>query len=427
MKQLGTIKIYKRTQPGWLIWALLIMPFLYGMLFDLFHIPNAVKYVLDIIWILLALYLVLKVKESGSMHRTIRPFYLWILAFFLFTLCAYVANFQSVFYYLWGVRNNFRFYIAFLAFATFLSCRDVEAFFKIFDWLFWINAVVTVVQYFGLGLFGDWLGGIFGTEKGGNSYTNMFYVIMAVKTIVFYLNKREPLHSCVAKCMTLLVLAALAELKFFYVEFLLIIMLAILVSDFSWRKCFITVGGLAGTLLGVYLLTIIFPQSSDFFSLEAMLDIAASEKGYTSSGDINRLTAVPIISERFLKSTSQKLIGLGLGNCDYAGVDFLTTPFYQKYSYLNYAWFSISMNFLETGYLGMILFFGFFILVILCAAKLQKTAKANRTYCQIAIIMAVCCVAIAFYNVSLHTEAGYMAYFILSLPFLKRQAEQSIS
>lgn len=42
-------------------------------------------------------------------------------------------------------------------------------------------------------------------------------------------------------------------------------------------------------------------------------------------------------------------------------------------------------------------------------------------YCQMGKIMAVMSVIMIFYNGALRTEAGYMMYFVLSLPFIRRE------
>ena len=39
-------------------------------------------------------------------------------------------------------------------------------------------------------------------------------------------------------------------------------------------------------------------------------------------------------------------------------------------------------------------------------------------------IFAICCILIAIYNSSLRMEAGYMAYFVLALPFVESAKPQ---
>ena len=71
--------------------------------------------------------------------------------------------------------------------------------------------------------------------------------------------------------------------------------------------------------------------------------------------------------------------------------------------------------------MGLAFFFGFFVMVFILSRKAAKEKGSNQMCCHIASILAVCCVLVAIYNVSLRTEAGYMAYFVLALPFVGRK------
>jgi len=418
MRLSGVIRIKRRTQPEWLLWLIFVMPFLFGTLFNLLRLPMTLKYLLDVAWVFLILYLIRGAQKDSSRKRFDRILGLWIIALLIYTLIAYIANYRSGFYYVWGLRNNFRYYVVFFAVATFIKKSDIQNYWSLLEKLFWVNAVISLVQYLVFGVYGDNLGGLFGTGVGCNAYTNVFFVIISSQSLVWYLNKRESLKRCAAKCAAMFVIAAFAELKFFYIEFILIVVLTVLVTDFSWRKLSVILFGSIGVLLGVYALTFLFPNSAGFFSVDGILKIAASEKGYTSSGDLNRLTAIPIISNRFLKTLPQKLFGLGLGNCDTAGYSFLVSPFYSQYAHLRYQWFSIAFWFLETGYIGLTLFYGFFVVVIVRCLRMKKTDVSDKCCLQTAIIVAFCCMMIAIYNSTLRMEAGYMAYFVLALPFI---------
>ena len=147
--------------------------------------------------------------------------------------------------------------------------------------------------------------------------------------------------------------------------------------------------------------------------------MAVSDKGYTSSGDMNRLTALAMSSELFLESKGEQLTGLGLGNCDYAeGFEFLTTPFYKENSLIHYNWMSTSFVYLEMGIIGLIFYFGFFAVIVVYSGKLTKKHKEDEMYFQLTITVALMSILIGIYNSSLRMEAAYMIYFILSIPFL---------
>lgn len=411
------ITIKKRTQTGWLMWLLILLPFLFGLLNDLLGLPKTVRYTLDIGWLCLLGFLLLKqgMRQSGRISKSA----MWIWLFLLYSLLGSLVQLQSPLFYLWGMRNNFRFYVAYFAFCTFLAADDVEEYLSLFDWLFWLNFAVSLYQYFALGLEGDFLGGIFGTEKGANAYTNVYFLIISSKSIVFYLVKQESLWSCLTKCAAALLVAALAELKFFFAEFALVLVCAILTTGFTLRKLNIILGGTLILLACAELLSAIFPMFDGFFSLSNFWEKATSDKGYTSSGDLNRLTAIPQINELWLTNGWQRMFGLGLGNCDTSGFAFLNTPFFEKYGDYHYTWLSYAMIYLETGWIGLIFYFGFFVLAYLGICKIQKRVQGEAVcYCLISRIMAILCMIISIYNSSLRTEAGYMAYFVLSVPFV---------
>ena len=110
-----TLTIKKRSQPEWLIWLIVVLPFFLGTLNNLLGLPYAIRYILDIVWIMLLIFMYIN-KRPHNMKAEIAL----IITFFVYTLLVYIIQFQSPLYYLWGFRNNFRFFVAFFAFASFL-------------------------------------------------------------------------------------------------------------------------------------------------------------------------------------------------------------------------------------------------------------------------------------------------------------------
>lgn len=416
MDRKNVLIIKKRTQPEWLVWMLIVFPFLLGTLNGLLKLPWAIRYLMDVTWMTLLLFL-LRFKQSVNIKNTGR-LSLWVILFLLYASFVYIVQFQSPFYFLWGTRNNFRFYAAFFSFAAFLTLQDIECYFKLFDKLFWLNVIVSLFQFFALKINQDYLGGIFGAEIGSNGYTSLFFSIAVTKSILFYLEKRETAWECFSKCIAAVIVAAFAELKFFYVEVIVIIVFAVMFTNFTWRKFWVIAGGLAAVSGGAMLLAVVFPEFAGFLSIEYFLKSATSNKGVTSSGDLNRLNAIPRINELWLTNWGQRLFGLGLGNCDTSSFAMVNTPFFEKYGDMHYTWRSYAMMYLECGWIGLIFYFGFFVLVYFAIRKIERRCEGvSKTYCRISRIVAVLCVIIAIYNSSLRTEAGYMAYFVLAIPF----------
>lgn len=411
-----TLKMKNHSQSGWLMWALIMMPFGFGLLNELLGLPWAIKYMLDVAWVLLMVLCALNEKFTCTRHIT--NTFLWSIGFAVYTVLVYLVEFQSPLYYLWGFRNNFRFYAAFIAFCSFLKPNDIKDYLKVFDWLFWVNTGVSLIQYFGFELSGDFLGGIFGAESGSNAFTNLYFLIVICKSVVFCMEKKESLFRCLLKCAASLVVATLAEMKFYFVELLLVVMLAVLFTSFSWRKLWIILGALAAVTLCAAMLASLFPNFSGWFSVEWFLETALSQKGYTGSNDLNRLNAIPQINELWLKNWGQRLFGLGLGNCDTSGFAIVNTPFFERYGDMHYTWLSYAMIYLETGYIGLAFYFGFFVLVYRAIRKMEKKMDGVAlSYCRISRIMCILCAVISVYNASLRAEPGYMAYFVLAIPF----------
>lgn len=412
------IKYRRKKLPEWLVLFILVMPFVLPLLTEVLRLPSLLKYTLDIAWIILLGYM--------CIHRLRIPnkqaFTLWkvTLLFFVLTFVGFLFHYQSIVYYLWGLRNNIRFFVFFFACIFFLSQQSIENYLTFFDKVFWLNIPVVLIQYFVLREHQDNIGGIFGTEVGCNGYMNIFLVIVVAKSVLYFVYKKEKLKICLLKCSIALLIAILSELKMFFVELLLIVFLAMFMTQFTFRKIGIAAMCIAGVFVGARLVSFLFPDFSGWFSLEGIMKIISSEKGYTGRNDINRLTAIAYTLRKFLPTTFDKLFGLGLGNCDHATFYFLTTPFYRTYKWTRYFWFSSSFLAVETGLIGLFVYVSFFVSLFFCADKREKTTNSNLLYCQLAKIMSVLCIVMIAYNSSLRAETAYMMYFVLSLPFARQ-------
>ena len=411
------LAIRKKTTPEWFVLFTLIMPFFFSLLMELLGLPSILKYTLDVAWICLLAFILF--KRSLHLDAPVRHLIYIIVLFFLMTIIGLVMNYQSILYYLWGLRNNLRFFVFFIACIVFMKSRTAGSVLKLFNLLLWINVPIVLFQYVFMGKNQDYLGGIFGVQTGCNGYMNIFLVIVTTWSILLYLNKKESMANCFLKCGVALLIAALSELKAFFIELIIVVFLATLITRFSWKKLWIIVGVSVGVVVGAELVGKIFPNFSDWFQWEKIWETISSEKGYTSRGDMNRMTAISIALERFLDTGGEKLFGLGLGNCDYATFDFLTTPFYRLYHRLNYVWFSSSFLILETGFVGLILYCFFFVRLFFAARKeAKKQKREKKIYAQAAQILSVVCVVLIIYNSSLRVESAYMMFFALALPFI---------
>lgn len=412
--RIGKLNIQKQPFLKYLAYFIFVMPFLMSFLTDIIGIPSFIKYTIDAVWLMSIALLFLRRKVL--LDKNIIPFMIFIFAFFCYTLFIYALNFQSPFYFLWGFRNNFRFYFAFLVFCMVFVNEDIEFCFKFLDVLFWINVVVTIFQFFVLGFQQDYLGGIFGVEKGCNGYSIAFFSIILSKSILQFMSKKESAISCFSKCIVVIIIAALAELKFFFVIFAAILFLSTLFTSFSWRKFILILLSAFLVSTATSILTELFGAGNEL-TMDSIISYI-TKTNYSSENDLSRFTAISTLSDRIMKNNFERLFGLGLGNCDTSAFAICNTPFFETYSYLHYHWFSSALLFLETGYVGLAIYFIFFVMCFVFAFNRRKREGYDTLYCQMAMIMSVICLALTFYNGSLRFEVAYMVYFVLALPLI---------
>lgn len=397
-------------------------PFLMAFLLDFLGLPSFLKYIVDAVYIIAVL--MLYAHRKSVIRKEISPFIAFAAGFFLFLLIIYLFNFQSPFYFIWGVRNNFRFYIAFVLYSVAFDEEDAESYLNIMDVLFWVNAVITFFQFFVMGYRQDYLGGIFGVEKGCNAFSIIFFSIVIGKSLLLFMNKQQNVWNCFLKCGVSLVIAAMAELKFYFVLFVLILFASALMTRFSFRKVILIFGAAVILMFTSLLLPILFGEGRTM-SLENIIKTITATN-YATTRDLGRFTAIPTIARDYLTDWSGRLFGMGLGNCDTSSFDICNSEFYKSHSYLNYNWFSSAFLFLETGIIGLLTYLSFFVICFVSAFRRMKRKEANELFCRLSMLMSVVCFIMVFYNSSLRTEIGYMTFFSLALPFVKRNQQETV-
>lgn len=415
--------VRKRTLVQWAVYLLAFWPFL---IFYTSLLPGAaayLKYLPD--GILLILFLLALKSRRFSMHRKLVNIFRIIGLFFAFSFVVYVFRFQSIAYFLWGTRNIFRFFIAFFMFIIYLDEFDAEKYFNALEFLFWSNAVLSFVQFFVMGerggFSGDFLGGIFGTAGGTNGYTTIFLFIVVGKSLLDAFGGRVSLTSCIIKSAVSCVVAAMAEIKFFYGMLILLLLGASLITQFSGKKVAILTISALIIMIGTTLLANWF-GGIDTWTWENLWDLATKDS-YSSGDDVNRLSAIASLSKTVIPNRWDQVFGLGLGNCDTSAFDICNSTFYQRYGHLHYTWFTAAMIFLETGIVGLGIYISFFVTCGRIAYKQFKAKNGNLLYNQLAVLMSGACIILMFYNSTLRIESAYMIYFILALPFIGQKGK----
>lgn len=391
-----------------------------AFLTELLPIPDAIKFLCDGFLVLLLLKLFS--QRFTKIDNYSMPFVVVVALFFFITLVGYLFNYQSVFYYLWGLRNNIRMFVAFFAFAYLADWEDAKGWIKALDVLFVINFAVVILQYFS-GYGQDYIGGIFGTSKGCNGSLLIFLCIVFAKTILSFMRGEEKMRKCIFVSVASLLVSTLSELKMFFILFIIILFMASFMTAHSIKKTLFFAFGAVLVVLFSTLLTVLYKDFTDFLSFDSLIK-ALTDTGYATDEDIGRFTALPVISQRFLPGFFRKLFGLGLGNCDSSSLSMFNTPFFESHQTVHYSYFSYAFLFLETGFVGLALYTSFFVASFFVSRKLKKLEMADEFACQMSIILSVISLILLVYNSSLRMEIGFMLFFVLALPIISANEQR---
>ena len=414
-------KLSRPTFPTLLLLLVLGSVFCSAFLTELLPLPRIIMLFVDVSWAMLLLLLIKNAAKFADTSTGVKILVGVVLAFFLNSILSFLFAGQSMLYYAWGLRNNLCFFVFFFGCVLFLPGGDIPNWLQALDILFWVHVLAAIFQFVVLGKSQDFLGGIFGTSIGCNAFANVFQMVIVTRSILRYFNHEESTLLCLSKCGAALVVAALGEIKVFFFEFAAIALLAMLFTRFSKRKIVLLAGGAVGIVLAILLLDAITPGWASWFRPSRIWAYVISSGGYTGSGDMNRMTAIPLSWSTFLQTLPQKLFGLGLGNCDSSPLSFLTSPFYIANACLRYNWFTSSMIMLETGLIGTLLYLSFFVVIFFSAFYQLHEGSGNPLVCQMAMVLAPMCLVLFLFDSSLRTEPAYMMYFALALPFVKSQ------
>lgn len=399
--------------------------------------PSICNYFTDIILIVILLYYV-KYKAEGKNISIPNSMKLFAGIYFGVTIISFLVNRYSLLLYLFGFRNNMRFILFAMMCAAFLSRKDVWSLFDILFGYYLLNILAVTYEFFFAGLVfhkGDCISGLYsiGNQNGGNDALNWLLCIVSVAAIVRYLHKEKSIHYMLFCIASAIYMAVLSELKFFFIELIIISVITVFICRKSFRMLIYLGVCTAAVVIGIQMLYCYFPQFNHFFTLETMKTYLGAEKGYRGAGSINRLTAISYVFSNFLKTVPQKIIGIGFGNAEYSGFSFLTSSFYLEYSWTAYQWFYIPFVLIETGILGTISFLTIFgnylrkslVMFRISAVKQRADAKADTCQC-IAVILCMLSFPVLFYDQSLKLEAsGYLVHALLCIPYIMEKQQYS--
>lgn len=399
----------------------LYMVMIVEMLISLIHIPTASRYILDINIIFLMFISVCNRKKTPIISKE----YIFIKHYIIIYMfiCVMGAIFMSVpiGQILWAVRNNYFYVFYFFICIIYLEKNDADRIMERLVGLQILNVIVASYEYFILHVKNDYLGGIFGTMQGCNGYLNVYCVVICAYILSKYLNGKTSLTKLLWVMGSSLFLTAMSELKFFYIELVVIIIFAVLLNANFIKGIVVIVSCGAGLMIGLNLLASVNAESMKYLSsLEAFIEYGSRSEFGQGDVRIARFTAVSQVNDLFFKNNIwNKLFGYGLGACEESSTfSFCNSSFADKYGTLGYRNLTSSMNYLETGLIGIIMFILFFVLIFVIVQKTKKYFHEDKyigTYVQIVSVLTI---LICFYNSAIRREIAYLSFFVFAYYFI---------
>lgn len=377
-------------------------------------VPYAAIYALDII------NLIAVVSALGSCGEVFRRIGYGIVIGVFGLLCAVllisdVLNMVNPPLIVWAFRNTFRFFGFFVACVILLDLTDVKRILNLFFVFQIVNVVASLYQFFVLGLNQDLLGGIFGSGAGCNGYSNVFFCILLAYYAIFCLSGKEPIWKLIFISISTLALAAMAELKFYYFEFAVIMLIAVLLYCYKVRAFVAATMAVAALAIGLYIISQVFP-----LAFETIVDFdelfAYSSQGM-SAYELSRFGAFGEINDLIFNNDLQKmLLGVGFGGAEYSSnISMFTSEFSLLWGDLNYRWFSHQMWYIEVGAIGFALFVALFVSHAIYSGNLIKRFLQHKAMLQFVVLSTVITVVNLWYNCTIRVEAAYMTFFILAI------------
>lgn len=384
------------------------------------HFPSSIHYVNDLF--VVSLFITVAVRPGRAARLVGVPIVVAALVTFLVFTTSAIVNEVDFALYLWALRNTFRGVVFFFACVTYLGKEDLPL---IFDKLFvlqLVSLVIALYQRFVLKLNMDATGGIFG--RGNGAGVNPFNALLFAYYLNQYLADKIEIKKLAVITGASLVIAAVAEEKFTFVIYVAIALISILFAKAS-RKLTIAVLVVAvAVCVGMSVLKTLSPNMFDVLtSGEAMEGYLTS----TSSGgyELPRVGSFAVIDRLIFNHDLQKeLLGVGFGNGETSSFSFLVGPYFERYGYLHYRWFTHQWTFFECGYLGFFSYLAFFV-VVACTLFVSrfKYKKNERHMLTCGLALAVSVIASIWYNSGLKNDMSYIAYFSLAIGFIAMKIE----
>lgn len=410
--------------PKGLIYFQIVFSLLYKTIEIIGVNVEKLNYVLHLVAICLLFFIIRDKDKKIGKYVKFESAIIWILlsvtfvGIFIMPLCyADLLSNVALGVYVKGLLNFYRFFIFFFAVIKYLTYDDVEKIFNLLEKLFWLNMILCFFEYFVLGCEQDFLGGIFGISYGGNVGLNILLCFFSALYALKYLNKKVSLVQFMAIEVICVLIATMAELKIYYIELIVIMILAVVLVKPNRNTIKIILASVLILGVGLYALSIIFPRQLEILANSDKLSNYAG--GSYVTGSLGRMTMFQELEGIFFQDYPLvRFFGFGIGTFDPTSSSYWS----DEYMYLRAEWFGNSYILLNLGYVGLVAMYLFYINLVRRAFSGRKEYREGKLYMNLVIIMIVIIVVSMWYNNTIMTaNIAYLLNMVIAIPIIVKK------
>lgn len=375
---------------------------LHGLLYQTFNLPNYSSYVVEIFSLLIWFYTPFKTRKNNL--QVILFVFILILTF---ALIGALLNWVFPINILLGFRALFMPMALFFGAAAYLSINDYHKMFSLFYKFQWLNLAYTLIKYFFFGLDSDLNNG----ALTGGAEQNFFCSILMTYYFYAYHNRETTIYKLIFVFSSSFIIAILQDEKFIFITTLIIGLVYFTTKKISFRSILYTL---------LLFMGIIFATRN--LRDEQQQAIGSIQNAYTYSQKTGigygfpRIGSSRLISDMFFNTPTKVLFGIGLGKCTETRAPGVDISFTAKYGYLAYFLFTFQDVFLQTGWIGIFSFIGFFICIYIYNIKWKRKSPQNyRWLYDIAMTISIISIVIIWYNCTQRVYYAVLPYIILGM------------
>lgn len=392
-------------------------------------VPSAAYYVFDIANCFLFLISVGKLSQEKTLGR----YALFPILAFAITCITSAALFaidpRCAF---WEFLVDFRLFGIMILVCLYWDYSLWDYFLRFLYRLQWINALLVVFEFFGLGLIQDNIGGMFGITAGGNGSLNLYLCFVCAYAISQYValgrRGRVGLPLMLLTCVFSIAIAAVAEIKFFYFELVLLTLLLVVFNRPTRRTFGIVIAICLAIFVGMHIFSILMPSE---FALMTNIDaiMAEADNSNISTGyGVSRINAIPQINDMFFHGDRMlNTFGMGFGSATPGMASGLfVSRFYSIYGFLRYDYLQLSTLFLQVGFVGIALYLLAVISPVLQGFHDRRSIPVERKWVLgLSLTFVVLFFINCFYMATMRTQFTFLWALMLVGPYFAQRDSHS--